>query len=501
MKKAISIWLAILTAAMMAVLPLTVNAAQSDSEMVGSFTKNIKLTEGKSDFLKGDYTYGNIDYDGSEAWSSNTNVLSCYLSGPGAQVYACKEGFAKVTIKLYSRYGDESAIDTTIYNVTVTKKGTVKVVKVATPKITKIETVSFSINKDAVKISWAKVSGAQKYRLYYKGYNRSTGKYSWVKMADVTGTSYVDTLVNYGNTYTYTIRCITSDALAFTSGFNGTGWKHDFVAKPKISGIAKTSNGFKISWNAPKKAVKYRVYYKNNGWKKLGDTTKTYFYHNNLTNYKVYTYTVRAITSDGKSFTSYYDSSGKGKVYPENLATPSITKMETVENGIKLNWKAVSHAQKYRVYGKVESGSNWKKIGDTSSTSFLVKDNKLWGTGKRYIFTVRCINSAGNEFMSGYNSTGWKHAYVSSVGIWSAESVSNGIQLRWFTHNCADKYRIYRKSGGSGWKKLADTTSLRFLDTDVRRGTTYTYTIRAISSDGKSFQSYYDTVGKSCTYR
>lgn len=51
----------------------------------------------------------------------------------------------------------------------------------ATPKISKAE-----YTYDGIKLSWNKVAGAEKYRIYYKD---RTG---WNKLADTTGTSFLD---------------------------------------------------------------------------------------------------------------------------------------------------------------------------------------------------------------------------------------------------------------------------------------------------------------------
>ena len=67
----------------------------------------------------------------------------------------------------------------------------------ATPKISKAESVY-----GGVKLTWNKVNGAAKYRVYYKG---SKG---WTRMVDTTSTSYIDKDVSSGRNYTYTVRCI-----------------------------------------------------------------------------------------------------------------------------------------------------------------------------------------------------------------------------------------------------------------------------------------------------
>ena len=46
--------------------------------------------------------------------------------------------------------------------------------------------------------------------------------------------------------------------------------------------------------------------------------------------------------------------------------------------------------------------------------------------------------------------------------------------------------------GSSGWKKIGTTTNLLFLDKNVKLGTTYIYTLRAVSKDGDVSTYYSD---------
>ena len=167
----------------------------------------------------------------------------------------------------------------------------------ATPKISKAESVY-----GGVKLTWNKVNGAAKYRVYYKG------RKGWTRMVDTTSTSYIDKDVSSGRNYTYTVRCITSDAKKFTSGYNPTGKSVKYVATPKISKLEVTYDGVKLTWNKVAGAEKYRVYYKDrNGWTKLGDTTGTTMLDMNVVSKEfdlsiddIY-YTVRCISKDAKS--------------------------------------------------------------------------------------------------------------------------------------------------------------------------------------------------------
>ena len=258
----------------------------------------------------------------------------------------------------------------------------------ATPKITKAESVN-----NGVKISWGRVNGAARYRVYYKG---SKG---WRRLADTTSTAYTDKAVSSGKNYTYTVRCLSADAKRFTSGYDSKGKSVKFLSVPKITKTENVYGGVKLTWNKVSGAEKYRVYYKkNNEWKGLGNTTSTSFIDAKAMSDHNYTYTVRCITKDGRNFASGYDGKGKSILY---TASPKILNAGVAYGGIRIEWKEVIGAEKYRVY--VKNGKNWKRLADTTSTKFT---DKTAGSKGTYTYTVRCINPSENTFMSGFDSKG-----------------------------------------------------------------------------------------------
>jgi hypothetical protein len=168
---------------------------------------------------------------------------------------------------------------------------------------------------------------------------------------------------------------------------------------PKIKKTENVYGGVKLTWNKVSGAEKYRVYCKkNNKWKGLGNTTSTSFIDAKAMSDHNCTYTVRCITNDGKNFASGYDGKGKSILY---TASPKLLNAGVAYGGIRIEWKEVIGAEKYRVY--VKNGKNWKKLADTTSTEFTDKTARSKGT---YTYTVRCINPSENTFMSGFDSKG-----------------------------------------------------------------------------------------------
>lgn len=255
-----------------------------------------------------------------------------------------------------------------------------------------------SVSGGKIALTWDAVARAAKYRVYIKG-----GTYTkYTKLTDTAATSYNYTAGTPGTAYAFAIRCISSgntfnsDPAAVSATF--------IAATPSITKIQSNATGIRFDWGAVKNAAKYCVFVKRDGrWKKLSLTTATNYTDTNVTSGTEYTYTVRCMTSDGKTFASGYNSVGWSLTY---LSVPQVTKKENTASGVKLTWNAVPGAAKYRVF--VKNGSRWQKIGDTAETSFT---HTAAVSGTSYTYTVRCISADGTAYVSAYNGTGWTVTY------------------------------------------------------------------------------------------
>ena len=266
--------------------------------------------------------------------------------------------------------------------------------------------------EDGVSIKWDAISGASKYRVYYKG---SKG---WTKLVDTSSTSFVDTDVKSGYNYTYTIRTLNSSG-SFMSWYYEDGFKIKFVRAPSFS-LSNAANGVKISWDAVGGAEKYRVfYYGSRGWTKLVDTAETSFIDTDVSSNHNYKYTVRCISADGSAYTSDYRAGKSIKYY----AAPKL-KLSNAEDGVKISWDAISGASKYRVYYKGRNG--WTKLVDTASTSTLDTDV---ASGTNYTYTIRAMDNSGNH-LSYYYTDGFKIQFIRAPQF-SLSNEADGVKISW----------------------------------------------------------------------
>ncbi len=400
------------------------------------------------------------------------------------------KSWSKVADVTGTSYTDKSVSSGTKYTYTVKYIGSpaystydkdgLSILYLATPKVSKI-----SNTNDGAKITFSKVAGADKYNVYVKSGS------SWKKLGETTGTSYTHKDAKSGTTYSYRVRAYDSTR-KYVSAYKSAGDSNKFIAPPVIKSVTNSSNGPKISWDKVSGAVNYRVFVKSgSSWKKLKDTTSTSYTHTSAESGKTYIYTVRCISSTGKSYVSGYYTKGTKNMF---LSMPIVSKISNTNDGAKLTWGKVEGADKYNVY--VKSGSSWKKLGETTGTSYTHKDTK---SGTTYSYRVRAYDST-REYVSAYKSAGDSNTFIASPVIKSVTNSSKGPKIVWDKVPGAVNYRVFVKSGSS-WKKLKDTTSTSYIHTAAESGKTYTYTVRCISSTGKSYVSGYDTKGKSIQYK
>ena len=217
-------------------------------------------------------------------------------------------------------------------------------------------------------------------------------------LADVTGTSYLDTNVIGGTTYTYTVKA-----------WNGTTWS-GFDAKgvsiaaqavfgaPALTGARAGTNGITVSWNAVAGATKYRIYRRtgSGGWTGLKDVTGVSYTDADVTGGVAYTYTVKAWND---STWSGFDAKGVTATAQEVFSAPVLTGADAGTDGITVTWNAVAGATKYRVYRRTGSGG-WTGLGDVTGTSYT---DAAVVSGTAYTYTVKAWNGST---WSGFDAKG-----------------------------------------------------------------------------------------------
>ena len=181
------------------------------------------------------------------------------------------------------------------YKLTVTDVGTLKA-----------PTLKATVNSNGTfKLSWNKVTGADKYELYIK---QVDGSYKLMKTT--TSTSFTTAFATYGKQFSYKMRAVTSKnksaASAYSSVVNAKNTKK--LQTPSLKVAVNKNGSFKLSWGKVTGATSYQIYMKqsNGTYKLIKTTTSTSFTTAVASKGKTYSYKVRAVTSKNKNATSDY---------------------------------------------------------------------------------------------------------------------------------------------------------------------------------------------------
>lgn len=504
LKKGLSVLLALVVMlSAFAVLPLSASAEKAPSELIAS---------GVGDPDNNDPTEPTVpDLDIpviTSCESLDSGVKINWNAVPGAEKY-----------RVYFKYGTswrrmgtvsaDSFIDEVVksggtYTYTVRcvnaaddaytsdydKTGFTYTYNMATPQIT-----GMTSSASGVTINWNAVDNAKKYSVFYKN-----GKGSWVKMANVTGTSYTDSDVRFGKTYTYTVRCIKSDGSRYTSSYKAAGWTHKhYLDTPRIYGCESLVNGVRIKWNAVPNAQKYRVFYKtgSGGWKSMGETSGTSFVDDVVRAGKAYTYTVRCITNDLSAYMSDYAAAGYTYTYNPQLAAPKLTGCSSTIDGVRITWNAVSGASIYRVFYKGSDG--WIRLADTTAVSYT--DSTI-PDGATRTYTVRCLTTNKKDYASSYDKTGIQGEYLPYPVLTNAYMSGSDLYVNIKDSSDAASYRVWKLTS-SGYTYIGDINSKSGLITDIRNesgqdvkrviaGNTYTFIVQGYDADGEACTDFYD---------
>ena len=410
---------------------------------------------------------------GSGAWAPLTTTTSTSYTWPGAQ-----SGVSYAfTVQCVSADG---ATAVSGYNA-AGRTGTF----IAAPVITGLTNTA-----SGVTLSWAKPAGAVKYRVFYR-----TGSGSWKKLGDTTATSYTWKKGKSGTTYAFTVRCIDSKGKSYTSDYDPNGRIITYVAAPKAPSLSNTTGGVRISWSSVKGATNYRVYYKTDSgaWTALGSTTATSYIWAGAQSGVKYAFTVQCVGADGSTAVSGYNASGRTGTF---LSAPVISGLANTASGVSVSWNTVPGAAKYRVFYKTGKGG-WKKLGDTTSTSYTWKSAK---SGTTYAFTVRCIDAKGRSYTSDYDPNGRSIQYVAAPKIPSLSCTAGGMKISWSKVTGAVNYRVYYKTGSGAWAPLAATTSTSYIWPGAQSGVSYAFTVQCVSADGATAVSGYNAAGRTGTF-
>ncbi len=323
--------------------------------------------------------------------------------------------------------------------------------------------------------TWNAVAGATSYRVYVKIYGEKY--YTYLTTVDAKTLSYTNTLPVNGKIMCYTVKAMNGDSASAYVAKCMT-----YVQAPKIA-MSNSPSGVYLKWDKNDCAVGYWVYRKTPSakyWTRIACVTTLYYTDTKVKSGTDYLYTVK--TYSKSKILSGCNMDG----WPiKHLATPKITSVVNGYGAVTCFWQTVPGAKSYNVYRKANNATSWTYIGNSTTYFFRDADVKSLST---YTYTVRAVNGSN---VSSFNYTGKSVKYITAPTITISNSTS-GVYLSWNRISGASSYYIYRKAGNAkSWTKITTVTGSSYLDTNVKAGVTYVYTIKAYGSKTLSgYNSY-----------
>ena len=243
---------------------------------------------------------------------------------------------------------------------------------------------SISLISTGLTVKWSAVSGAGSYNVYRK----APGETSWVKMTNTADTSWTDTAVESGKTYTYSARTV--DPAGTLRNTYADAISATYYARPAMPRLANAETGVQVQWDAVPGAGGYEISRRlagETGWTAVGTAKKTSWTDTAVESGVKYVYTVRTLDSKGAPVNSY-------ALYNTILyhARPEITESADLDDGIHLKWNAVPGAAGYRVARMTPNDTEWKLLATTTETALL--DTKV-SAGTEYSYRIRTVDENG----------------------------------------------------------------------------------------------------------
>ncbi len=344
------------------------------------------------------------------------------------------------------------------------------------PTIESLENVT-----DGVMIRWKAVDGAENYAVYSR-----TGNGSWASKGKTQNNYFVDTAVNGGKTYEYKVRCV-SDSGIFLSPNTEQTPSVTYIAAPSVTSLSNALDGITVKFTLRTGATDYLIYRRDASQAErfVGVAESSSFTDTTVRSGVAYSYAVKAVSASnaaGSALSAYSD----GKKF---LSAPTVTNRVNKAAGVSIGWDAVPGAEYYCVLRKTETGS-WTRKAVTTDTSYL--DTAVTG-GKRYQYKVRCSTSSGNTYLSANPTDYSDGTFLTTPKVSSLTNTDEGVQVKWNKVSAADEYVIYRRlSTKTTWVQKATLSAEQntWLDTNTFNGSTYIYSVRAVSNTGNQSSRY-----------
>lgn len=408
---------------------------------------------------------------GLVATSGNSQVALSWQAVSGATTYKLFRDSVLLTSITGTSFTDATVINGMTYNYAVqasnaagdSAKSSNASATPALPVAPAIPSGLSAYSSDKkVTLTWVAVSGATSYQVLRDG----------VLIASPAITTFNDTAVLNGTTYSYTVRA--------TNLGGSSGLSDSVTAKPmqpvpsaptNVSASASNAQ-VTVTWATSVSATSYKVYRDGN---LLTTTVATSFVDATVSNGTTYSYSVRAINGTGESNLS-------SPALASPIAPPEApTNLVPISGNsqVTLSWASSATATSYKIY------RNDILLVTTQATTYV---DKSAINGTTYSYAIKASNLGGDSVSTTSVIAKPEISAPNAPANLVATAGNSKVSLSWTSAATAVSYKIYRDG-----TFLASSATTAYLDGTAVNGTAYSYAVSAVNAGGESAQSSFAT--------
>lgn len=375
------------------------------------------------------------------------------------------------------------------YDAAIKKKSKGSYSKVSKVKNTigAMEAEAVAKSATTVKVSWTPAANATGYEVYYKSGTNGDSYVFWTTTKKLSLTRKLSKNASYsfmikafredekGKNYFSSVEV--SGRLGFTAP---TGFQVSKTSYKKKGNTLIQKD--KLKWNRVYGAKGYYIDVYDYAKKKYvrvakvkGAAKTTYTVENPLT----------SVPATRKYRISAYAGSsakkGETLVITPQLGASASVKVTASGSKVKISWKKVTGAEKYRVYRS--NGRSMLLVGETKKTTLT---DKGLSVGAEFKYYVQAVNDTLK--LTGVNSL--PVSYTAKQGkvskLTAVNTASQNVQLAWNAAKNATSYLVYYSTGKDGeYQKIAEVSAKKtsYVHEKQAMGSTCYYKVVAVQNN------------------
>ena len=251
------------------------------------------------------------------------------------------------------------------------------------------------------------------------------------------------------------------------------------LSAPVVSKVYSTVSELVVEWGAVEGADSYNVYRKtaSSDWTAIATgVTDTRYIDATIATETEYFYNVSAVNAYGET-----ELLGEG-VEGFNFGSIDSIDYSILEDGVSLTWEKLSLAEKYNVYRKEVSATDWELIGTANVNSYTDK------TLESYVDYNYRVEAVKGNYVAGL-SVAYPVVKYLAMPEFAITNTESGIEVYYGAVNGATQYIIEKKTGNGAWTVLATINNPEedvYVDENVVVNGSYAYRITAKAPDMSS---------------